>query len=63
MDYMYHDGFWCIVQIHNRPQPGDVLTLNNRRVLHSRTVFTLNGGVRHIQVRKQVLWLGSLNLS
>ena len=26
------------------------MTFNNRRILHSRTSFKLNGGVRHLQV-------------
>ena len=29
--------------------PGDLLIFNNRRVLHSRTDFSLNGGQRHLQ--------------
>ena len=32
-----------------RLSPGDLLTLNNRRVLHNRTKIVLNGGARHIQ--------------
>ncbi|XP_061168815.1 CSC1-like protein 2 [Saccostrea echinata] len=29
--------------------PGDLLSFNNRRVLHGRNAFTLNGGGRHLQ--------------
>lgn len=29
--------------------PGDLLSFNNRRVLHGRNAFTLNGGIRHLQ--------------
>ena len=32
-----------------RLMPGDLLIVNNRRVLHSRTDFSLNGGERHLQ--------------
>ena len=32
-----------------RLTPGDLLTCNNGRVVHSRTDFSLNGGERHIQ--------------
>ena len=32
-----------------RLTPGDLLIFNNRRVLHSRTDFSLNGGERHLQ--------------
>jgi alpha-ketoglutarate-dependent taurine dioxygenase len=32
-------------------QPGDVITFNNRRMLHGRTSFTLSQGAkRHLQV-------------
>ena len=30
-------------------QPGDLLSFNNRRVLHARREFQLNGGQRHLQ--------------
>ncbi|XP_022333669.1 2-(trimethylamino)ethylphosphonate dioxygenase-like isoform X2 [Crassostrea virginica] len=29
--------------------PGDLISFNNRRVLHGRNAFTLNGGMRHLQ--------------
>ena len=32
-----------------RSQPGDLLSFNNRRVLHARRGFQLNGGQRHFQ--------------
>lgn len=32
-----------------RSQPGDLLSFNNRRVLHARRGFQLNGGQRHLQ--------------
>ena len=34
----------------HRLQPGEVITLNNRRILHGRQSFQLNGGARHLQV-------------
>ena len=34
----------------HRLKPGEALLLNNRRVLHSRNSFKLNGGSRYIQV-------------
>lgn len=30
-------------------QPGDVVCFNNRRMLHARKGFELNGGLRHLQ--------------
>ena len=38
------------IQLCHRLQPGEAMTFNNRRVLHSRTAIQLNGGVRHLQV-------------
>ena len=32
-----------------RLQPGELVSFNNRRILHGRRGFSLNGGVRHIQ--------------
>ena len=31
-------------------QPGDLVCFNNRRVLHGRKSFTLNGGMRFFKV-------------
>ena len=33
-----------------RLQPGDVLSVNNRRCVHARTALKLNGGQRFLQV-------------
>jgi alpha-ketoglutarate-dependent taurine dioxygenase len=30
-------------------KPGQVICFNNRRILHGRNEFVLNGGVRHLQ--------------
>ena len=38
------------LQLCHRLKAGEVLTVNNRRILHSRCGFKLNGGVRHLQV-------------
>jgi gamma-butyrobetaine dioxygenase len=35
--------------IEHRLQPGELVSFNNRRILHGRRGFSLNGGVRHIQ--------------
>jgi len=40
----------CLMQIYHRLDPGDAITLNNRRFLHSRTAFKTNGGKQHLQV-------------
>ena len=37
------------VQHSIRLSPGDLLIMNNRRVLHSRTDYSLNSGERHLQ--------------
>ena len=39
-----------LIQIKHRFRPGDLIAFNNRRVLHARNGFKLNGGVRHLQV-------------
>ena len=44
-----------------RLQPGEVITLNNRRILHGKQAFQLNGGVRHLQV-SYCLHLGPWNM-
>jgi hypothetical protein len=36
--------------VEQRLQPGDLVTFNNRRVLHARNSFDLNGGIRHLKV-------------
>ena len=33
------------------------MTFNNRRFIHSRTAFKLNGGMRHLQVLVALLML------
>ena len=38
------------LQLHHRLKPGEAMTFNNRRFIHSRTAFKLNGGMRHLQV-------------
>ena len=30
-------------------EPGQLVCFNNRRILHGRNEFSLNGGVRHLQ--------------
>ncbi|PIK42812.1 hypothetical protein BSL78_20325, partial [Apostichopus japonicus] len=35
--------------ITNRMEQGDCVTFNNRRMVHSRKTFKLNGGVRQLQ--------------
>ncbi|XP_025105216.1 gamma-butyrobetaine dioxygenase-like [Pomacea canaliculata] len=32
-----------------RLQPGDLISFNNRRILHARNGFELNGGMRHLK--------------
>jgi gamma-butyrobetaine dioxygenase len=53
----YYEAYSCLAklihsdhehQIHLRLQPGDVLTVNNYRMLHGRTDIKLNGGVRFL---------------
>ena len=39
-----------LMQLHHRLKPGEVMTFNNRRVLHGRNEFSLRGGQRHLQV-------------
>ena len=39
------------IKIYHRFQPGDIISFNNRRILHGRERFDLNGGVRHLDVR------------
>jgi len=36
-------------RLETRLQPGDMACFNNRRVLHARHSFQLNGGVRHLR--------------
>jgi len=36
-------------RLERRLQPGDMVCFNNRRVLHARHAFQLNGGVRHLR--------------
>ncbi|KAL8588863.1 hypothetical protein ACOMHN_051457 [Nucella lapillus] len=35
--------------LEQRLNPGDLVTFNNRRILHARQSFELNGGVRHLK--------------
>jgi gamma-butyrobetaine dioxygenase len=37
------------IKITHRLLPGQAVTFNNRRVLHKRTAFQLNGGQRHLR--------------
>lgn len=41
---------YLLFQLFHRLKAGEVLTINNRRILHSRRGFKLNGGARHLQV-------------
>lgn len=41
-------------QLEFKMVPGDLLSFNNRRVLHGRNAFTLNGGIRHLQVQNKL---------
>ena len=34
----------------HRLEPGEMMTFNNRRMLHGRNSFKQNGGLRHLQV-------------
>ncbi|EDV20273.1 uncharacterized protein TRIADDRAFT_61285 [Trichoplax adhaerens] len=36
-------------EVEHRLQPGEMLMFNNRRMMHARHEFTLNGGIRHLQ--------------
>ncbi|RDD42513.1 putative gamma-butyrobetaine dioxygenase [Trichoplax sp. H2] len=36
-------------EVEHRLQPGEMLMFNNRRMMHARREFTLNGGIRHLQ--------------
>ena len=39
------------MQIVHQLLPGDLYIVDNYRILHARTNFQLNGGVRHMMVR------------
>ena len=52
MIYIY---FFNVFQMYHRLSPGEALFFNNRRVVHGRTKFKLNGGVRHLQVRHHAM--------
>lgn len=41
---------YFVFQINMKLKPGDLLAFNNRRILHGRKEFELNGGVRYLQV-------------
>jgi gamma-butyrobetaine dioxygenase len=54
----YYEAYVCLAralkddqqfQIRHRLQPGDMLTVNNHRILHGRTLIQLNGGVRYLK--------------
>ena len=47
---IHFQSFLFYMKIVHRLLPGEALTFNNRRVLHSWTPMRLNGGVRHLQV-------------
>jgi len=36
-------------RLETRLRPGDMACFNNRRVMHARHAFQLNGGVRHLR--------------
>ena len=40
----------------HRLRPGEAIITNNRRVLHGREAFVLNGGERHLQVGLRKEW-------
>ena len=40
----------CFMQLTHLLKPGEAMTFNNRRFLHSRNAFKSNGGIRHLQV-------------
>ena len=42
--------FISVFQLEARLQPGDMVVFNNRRMVHGRKNFQLNGGSRHLQV-------------
>jgi gamma-butyrobetaine dioxygenase len=51
----YYEAYSCLAKalnhdeqfkIHHRFQPGDMITLNNHRMIHGRTFIQLNGGTR-----------------
>ena len=48
--------FDACLQLYHRLQSGEALTFNNRRMVHSRTRFKLNGGVRHLQVQNHTVY-------
>ena len=60
------------MQVYHRLRPGEVVTVDNWRVLHGRTPIIPNGGVRHMEVTvhvysccillDQTLWLLSVSL-
>ncbi|KAL5463316.1 hypothetical protein EMCRGX_G032208 [Ephydatia muelleri] len=53
----YYKAYSCLselfqnstLKIQHRLTVGELLVFNNRRVLHGRNAFTLNGGIRHLQ--------------
>lgn len=53
----YYEAYCCLsellqnslLKVQHRLRPGELLVFNNRRVLHGRNAFTLNGGTRHLQ--------------
>ena len=53
---IHFQSFLFYMKIVHRLLPGEALTFNNRRVLHSRTPMKLNGGVRHLQVGGYPSW-------
>lgn len=54
----YYEAYFCLgrmiadseLKLYHRLKPGEAITFNNRRFVHSRTGFKLNGGSRHLEV-------------
>ena len=42
------------LQMEYRLEKGDLVTFNNRRILHARNGFDLNGGGRHLKVMTSI---------
>ena len=47
---MYMCLLLLFLQMVHRLEPGEMMTFNNRRMLHGRNLFKQNGGLRHLQV-------------
>ena len=59
--FMVNIFYLLLKQIIYHVSPGETLFFNNRRFVHSRTGFKLNGGVRHFNVSLVLYSLSKYN--